>query len=137
MIDSCDNFRKLRCILDFERSRNQRQSSDVFLGKWILEGGCPLPSSSMVFLLRNMHDSNLCVKNPYAWPLKHFAMAQLAFSAHKEKLSPLPDKIIAGHLPRKAPSQEMTLRRGVGRCHLQFTTELSRDVIQNNEREWH
>ena len=26
---------KLRCILDFELSRNQRQGSEFFLGKWI------------------------------------------------------------------------------------------------------
>ena len=26
----------LRCILDLERSRNQRQGSEFFLGKWIL-----------------------------------------------------------------------------------------------------
>ena len=28
--------KKLRCILDFERSRNQRRGSEFFLGKWIL-----------------------------------------------------------------------------------------------------
>ena len=27
---------KLLCIFDFERSRNQRQGSEFFLGKWIL-----------------------------------------------------------------------------------------------------
>ena len=26
--------KKLRCILYFERSRNQRQGPEVFLGKW-------------------------------------------------------------------------------------------------------
>ena len=25
---------QLRCILDFERSRNQRQGAEFFLGKW-------------------------------------------------------------------------------------------------------
>ena len=29
-------IKKLGCILDFERSRNQRQGSEFFLGKWIL-----------------------------------------------------------------------------------------------------
>ena len=42
---------KLRRILDFERSRNQRQSSEFFQGKCILLSGFPLPSPSMLFLL--------------------------------------------------------------------------------------
>ena len=36
LIIAKEKIRKLRCILDFERSRNQRQGSEFFLGKWTL-----------------------------------------------------------------------------------------------------
>ena len=40
-ISSLKLFTKLRCILDFRRSRNQRQGSEFFIGKWTSCGGFP------------------------------------------------------------------------------------------------
>ena len=55
LIRSGENFKvKLRCIIDFERSRIQRQGYELLLGKWILLDGFSLPSSLMVFLLQHV-----------------------------------------------------------------------------------
>ena len=50
--------KELRCILDFEGSRNQRKGSEFFLGKWNSWGGFPLPSSAMAFWKGHMEESN-------------------------------------------------------------------------------
>ena len=45
---------KLRCILDFKRSRNQRQGSGFLPGKGVIMGlwdGLPLPFSPIAFVL--------------------------------------------------------------------------------------
>ena len=41
----------LHCILDFERSGNQKQGSEFFSESRFLLGGLPLPSSPMAFIL--------------------------------------------------------------------------------------
>ena len=68
---------KLRRILDFERSRDQRQGSECFLEKWPWWRGLPLPFLLMLLLLWHEQDSNsqpLCFESARLTntPRQHF-----------------------------------------------------------------